>query len=213
MASVVAAASPNGSDAGSVSQSQRGFEDLGLRFIVGAGNGEPANDMMGRGVFARYRLDADWLLGGAVDEFVFDFEGPAALLGLQQSLAVDTIDTDATRTSITIWAERELGGDDRWLQPFALFGGGVGLMDADDVTGPLEGGGTFDITTDPGTEFLLFAGLGVRARLARHVTLEVAARADYHLADWKLLDRVSNREAKIGSYHAIGGYVGLTWRF
>jgi hypothetical protein len=191
----------------------RGWDALGARFIVGAASGKPANDMMGQGVYARYRLNRDWLLGFAVDAYAFDFEGPAGLLGLQQSLAVDTIDADASRTSFSMWAEREIGGADHWLQPFLLGGFGVGLVEVDLVTGPLQSGGTFDISTDPDTEFAVFGGAGLRSRLASRVTLELVGRVDYHLADWQVRDRVSNREAKIGGYHAIGGYVGLTWRF
>ncbi len=62
---------------------------FGVRPGVTLADGEPANDILSVGVFGRYRLTNQWLIGIAVDNAEFDFEDPARVLGLNASEVVD----------------------------------------------------------------------------------------------------------------------------
>ncbi|HEY8240354.1 MAG TPA: hypothetical protein VIH35_02860, partial [Kiritimatiellia bacterium] len=55
---------------------------VGIRGMITAANGEPANDMIGAGVFARKRTAGPYLVGLSIDQYTFDFEEPARIVGL-----------------------------------------------------------------------------------------------------------------------------------
>jgi len=183
------------------------------RFVVVTAGGEPANDILGFGFAGRFRLSEQWLLGFAVDRADYDFEQPARTLGLKQDPSAEPIDAKATATALSGWIEREYSAGSGRFRFFWNGGVGVASPDVDDVSGPLSGGGSFDITTDPGTELILSLGGGVKARLWKHLALELAARADHHLMDWEVMDRVSGRSGKLDDYTGIGGHFGLNFRF
>lgn len=187
--------------------------EFGARFNAVAAGGEPANDILSAGLFGRFRLNERWLLGVALDRAGFDFERPWKPMGLQQDPAVEVIDASAEMTTLSVWAERELapgGGRLRWF-----WTGGLGFAspDVDDVTGPLAGGGTFDITTDPGSEILLSASAGLRLPFAKRWGFDFQLRADHHLADWEVTDRTSGRRATLNDYTAFGTTLALSCRF
>lgn len=131
---------------------------IGVRPGVTLADGQPANDILSVGVFGRYRLTDRWLVGIALDQAEFDFEEPAKLLGLK---AMEVVDASTTESLISAWIEREFNTQSDWLTPFLGAGLGIGIVETDDVTGPLAGDGTFDITTDPGMEIIpsILAGL------------------------------------------------------
>jgi hypothetical protein len=187
--------------------------EIGARFNVVTAGGEPANDILGFGVFGRYRITDRWLLGFAVDRADYDFERPWKVLGLQQDPAVEVIDAPASVTTLSVWAEREHARTGRGLRWFWSAGLGSGSPDVDDVSGPLAGGGTFDITTDPGSETVLSAAGGLRLPFAKRWVFEFQLRADRHLADWKVRDRVSGGTGSIGGYTGLGGSFALSCRF
>ncbi len=187
--------------------------DVGVRPIVVTAGGEPANDIISFGVFGRYRLTPNVLLGVGIDQAEYDFERPWQVLGLEQDPTVHTIDAPTTSTVFSVWAEREHGHD---TSPWRFFwGGGVGFSspEVDDVEGPLADGGEFALTTDPGTEVIGSIFTGVRRSLGSHFGAEFALRADHHFADWTVTDSVSGTIGSTGNYTGLGGHLGLYFRF
>ena len=188
--------------------------DLGVRANVLVGNGEPTNDMLGYGLFARFRVGSGWRVGVGVDHTPeFDVEGIAGLVGQSQDPAADVIDAKGSATVVRAWLERSYpsaGGGFEW---FWTVGAGAGNVEVDEVSGPRAGGGTFTVDTDAGTEFIAAGSLGLRWFFVRMVALEVAGRLDYHFADWTLQETVSGSSATVDDYLVTGGHVGFTFRF
>ncbi len=143
---------------------------LGLRGNVVVVGGKPTNDILGLGIYGHYRLRERWSLGFAVDHSPeFDVERIAALVGLEQDPAVSDLDAAATSIEIKAWIERVYarpGG--RW-EGFWAAGAGIGSVDVDDMTGPLAGGGIFDVATDVSTEAIVAASFGVRRSARRRL--------------------------------------------
>jgi hypothetical protein len=184
--------------------------ELGPRIVVLNAGGEPANDLMGAGVYGRYRLSDRWLVGFAVDSITGDYERPYEFLGLASPEEIDsTIET----LVFSSWIEREYGNPGGKLRWFWTAGLGFSSPDTDDITGPVMGGGRFDITTDAGSEVLVSAGAGLRRDLGRRRNVEVGVQADQHFADWKITDRVSRRTGTIDDYTTYGVHFGLAFRF
>ena len=187
--------------------------DLGLRYTLMMAGGEPANDMPYVGLLFRYAMNDRWSIGASVDKVEFDFEAPAVYLGLQQDSSIPTEDSKVKGQQFAVWVDRQYGKAPSHLRWF--WSGGVGFTapSASDARGPLEGGGTFDIQTDIGTEIIpSFAG-GARWILDDRWVFELAGRLDYHVADWTLRDRVSGNTATVGGYLAYGAYVAVAVRF
>lgn len=194
-----------------LARGQEGRFDLGVRGQIMAADGEPANDIPGYGLFGHYRLSDRWKLGFAVDTAEYDFEEPAKILGLQQSESVEVIDALAESTTVSAWIERTFGrARTEWF-----LGAGLGFasIDVPDASGPLQGGGRFDIETEADTEIVAQLLGGVRRHIGRRWALEFALRADQHFAKWELRDRVSGRTATIDDYLALGGHLGVSFRF
>ncbi len=187
--------------------------DLGIRGIITAADGEPANDIPGFGVFGHYNFSDRWSLGLAVDQTEYDFEEPARILGLQQDQDLEPVDVVAEATVLSAWLQRNFGRSGGRTTWFLGAGLGFATIDVPGATGPLEGGGTFDIETDADSEIIASLLAGFHSRLGSRFFLEFALRADQHFADWKLNDRVSGRTGSIDDYLAYGGYLGVGFRF
>src|SRR5687768_16259261 len=130
-----------------------GAFDLGARANVVVGNGEPTNDMIGYGLFARFRVSEGWRVGVGVDHSPeCDVEGVAALVGQTQDPAAEVIDAKASSTVVGAWLERSYPSASRRIEWFWTVGAGVGNVEVDEVSGPRAGGGTFTVDTDAGTE-------------------------------------------------------------
>src|SRR5215213_8699306 len=126
--------------------------ELGARFNALVADGEPANDMLGGGVFGRYRINDRWRLGLAIDHSPeFDVERPSEFVGLPGDEAFGDVDAKSTSTALLAWIERVYERPGR-LEWFWTAGGGLASVDVDDASGPLAGVGTYDITQDVGTE-------------------------------------------------------------
>ncbi len=185
--------------------------DLGVRGILTAADGEPANDIPGFGVFGHYRLNDRWSLGLAVDQTEYDFEEPARIVGLLQDQTLEPIDVVAEAMVVSLWLQRDYARDRvTWF-----WGAGLGLasIDVPDARGPLAGPGTFDIRTEADSELIASLAAGILRRLGNRWFLEFALRADQHFADWKLTDRVSGATGAIDDYLALGGHLGIGFRF
>jgi hypothetical protein len=184
---------------------------LGVRGILTASDGEPANDIPGFGVFGRYRLSDRWSLGLAVDQTEYDFEEPARLVGLRQDPALEPIDVVAEATVVSLWLQRDYARNRvTWF-----WGAGLGFasVDVPDATGRLASGGAFDIRTEADTEIIASLLAGIQRRLGERWFLEFGLRADQHFADWQLTDRVSGATGAVDDYLALGGHLGIGFRF
>jgi len=172
--------------------------DIGLRFDIGLGNGEPTNDIIGYSLFGHYRVNERWNLGFAADYSPeFDFERTPDLLRLTTP---EVIDAKGTSITISGWIERVYrrpGGRYEWFWSAGL---GFNSVDVEDISGPLEDGGTFDIRTDAGSEFQAMLGVGARRWFGESWGLEAAVHIDQHFADWKVTDRVSGATGTISDY-------------
>ena len=187
--------------------------DLGVRGIITAGDGEPANDIPGFGLFGHWRLGDRWSVGFAVDRTEYDFEEPAKLVGLRQEEDIEPVDVIAEATVLGAWIERTWPRPSGRLDWFLGAGVGYASIDVPDATGPLEGGGTFDIQTEADAEVVVSLLAGLHRRLGERWFLEFALRADQHFADWQLTDRVSGNRGAVDDYLALGGHLGFGFRF
>lgn len=192
---------------------QEGRFDLGVRAVLMAADGEPANDIPGYGVFGHYRLSDRWRLGFAVDTAEYDFEEPAKIVGLLQSSSEEPIDVKAESTTFSAWVERTFGRPQGRTEWFVGAGLGFASIDVPEASGPLANGGRFDIETEVDSEIVAQLLAGVRRQVGQPWALEFALRADQHFAEWKLRDRVSGRTATVDDYLALGGYLGVSFRF
>jgi hypothetical protein len=201
---------------GSADAQERRF-DLGVRFDALTAGGEPANDMLGLGVFGRYRLDDRWRVGLGIDYSEFDLERPALIVGLPADFSGGVVDGAATSTTLSVWLERVYGAG-RAREWFWTAGFGGAAIDVDDVTGPLEGGGAYTLSTsfdgELGVEEVLVSvSGGLRLRVGGRSAVEIALRADQHIADWEVVDQVSGATGRSDDYLARGVTVGWVSRF
>lgn len=186
---------------------ESGFVDFGFRGNVELGDGEPANDMLGYGFYTHYMLNNSALLGFGIDSIGYDFESPAQVVGITQDQTVKTIDASAAATNLTAWYEKR---NDAWYWRAGL---GVGLVSVDDKGGPVQGGGTFNITTDAGTEFLILGGGGYRFEISPNWTVDTYAGILHHFADWKVRDTVSNNTGTVSDYTDYSFQIGIDYSF
>lgn len=187
-----------------------GAIQVGVRPGLTLADGEPANDILSLGIFGRYSLNSDWLIGLALDFAGYDFEQPAKAIGL---VPASIVDATATEYIISLWLEREFDMQISWLSLFLGAGLGLGIVNTDDVTGQLSGGGTYDITTDPGLEVIPSVLAGLRASLGASVFAEFAIHADYRFTTWDIRDRVSGLTGSLDDYFTYGGYAAIGWKF
>lgn len=187
--------------------------ELGVRAGILLGDGKPANDTEVTGLGLRWRLDGPWSIRLAAQRQVFDAERPASWLGLRQDPGLKAIDAKATATLLSVGLQRDLGGpaaDWGWFWHVDL---GSAKPKVPTVSGPLEGGGRFEVRTRAKREWVLGAGLGLRYPLAAGWAVEAGLQVEHHQADWQVSDAVSGRSAKLGAYQAAGLILGLTVAF
>ena len=206
----VSVASSNSQDSGGFFGNTQDKLKIGARAGIYLASGEPANDMIFYGVYGSYLLAPKWYLGVSADFLGFDFEQPYKILKINSDLVNDA---PASNTIISAWIEREYGQDSQAWKPFALAGMGFGIVDVDDIQGDVEGGGTYDITTDGGTEVIPFIGAGLRNQFSKSFEAELAVRAQYHIGGWDVKDRISGLKGSVDDYFAYGAYAGLIFRF
>lgn len=187
--------------------------DIGAAIAVDAADGEPANDIPGAGVFARYRLSDQWSLGAAVNRTEYDYETPAEILDIRQDPDIEVIDALAEATTVRAWLERSLNDATRPTQFFVGAGVGAAFTDVLDVTGPREDGERFDIHSEVDTEILVSILGGVRRRFGKRWYGEAVVRVEQHFADWRSTDRVSGLRGSIDDYLTWGVQLGLAFRW
>jgi hypothetical protein len=188
--------------------------DIGYRAGVSLGKGEPSNDLPIAGnLFVRRRFDESWALSAWIESAAGDFEQPAKVVGLVQDPNVADIDAALSVLTLGLAGERTLWSYGGGSRLYGLLGAAYSSIDADDTSGALQGGGTFDITTDPGSEILGSLGLGYQWRPWKHVSLEGLVRYDYHFADWEVRDTISGNTGSIDDYSSYAFLVGLSYSF
>ena len=186
---------------------------IGAHANIVGGRGEPSNDVLGIGVIANYPVNDKWFMDIELIYSEADFERPWKTLGLVQDPNEKTIDAVYTSTALLFHFGQNIKMDNTTLDGYWTAGIGIHSIDVEDVTGSLDGGGTFNITTDAGTETLLGMKLGIRQRLSDNWSANYALRIDYHLADWKVTDTVSSTTTNIDNYTTYGLLAGVTRKF
>lgn len=189
--------------------------EIGLRSGVLVGSGKPANDLMFNGIKALYRLDAESGVGLTIDRLSFDFERPQSVLGIAQdkSLVPKDIDAKAKSTLISVFYERRYataGSPWSWNWNAGL---GFASPSVGRASGPAAGGGSFDVGTDAGREYVPSAGLGARYSLDNGLHFEAGLSLNRHIANWKVTDAVSGRSARVKDYTTTGLSLGLGYRY
>jgi hypothetical protein len=173
---------------------------VGIRGGTFLSDGEPSNDLPMLGLYGRYKWNEEWHFGLSLDHLSGDFERPYKLLSITST---DELDADMTNIIITLWGEREFipdGKKSQKLRPFIAGGLGIGLVDADDVSGTVAGGGQFNIETDAGTEFIPALAVGLRYLFGESWETEIVGRYSYHIADWDVEDRISGKSDSVDNY-------------
>lgn len=187
--------------------------EFGLRANVMLGDGVPANDMLGYGIIGRYYLNNGWFAGATLDTTHFDFEHVASIVGIVQDPAVTSIDADASNTILGASLGRQHGNSDKGFDWFWSAGIGVGFPDVDTVSGPVDGGGTFTITTDAGTEIHLTAALGTSYHFSPAWSATFAARLEQHFTDYDITDTQSGTTRTLDSQTLTGASISVNYRF
>ena len=197
----------------SVSYAQESKVDIGLRANVLLGDGVPANDILGAGVIGRYRLNDGWFIGAGIDGYKYDFERPASVLGISQDPNEDVIDAKADSTVLFGSFGRLYNETDRGFDWFWSLGVGFASPSIEDVSGPTDTGGTFDLTFDVGNEIHLMGTLGTSYNFSKRWSTSFAARVEHHFMDVLITDRVTGATAKIDVETYTGAYLSLNYRF
>lgn len=183
---------------------------VGVRFNAMAESGTPANDMLGYGIYGKYSLKNNWTIGVGVDLYNYDFENVSEFVGLPPGTKI--VDAPTSTTMLSIWGEKSYNWTDS-TQWFWNAGFGINDVSVDPVTGTLLSGGTYNITTDAGTEFVILGSLGAKWRFAKNWETEVSARIEYHAADWTSTDLVSGTTKTLDNYTPRGVAIGLNYYF
>ena len=186
---------------------------FGLRANVLVGSGKPANDILGAGLIGRRNRDDGWFYGGSIDTYVYDFERPASYVGLMQDPNVDVIDADGSNTVIAGFLGREYDAEDGGFRWFWTAGLGVGFADVDDVSGPTDTGGTFDLTFTVDTEIHVMGTLGTTYDFSPKWSATLAGRLEHHFMGIEITDQVTGNTASIDSQTVMGAYLSLNYRF
>ena len=173
----------------------------------------PANDIPGAGVQARYALNDQWTIGAAVNWTRYDYEEPAAIVGIAQDPTADVIDALAEATTVRAWIERSFTDASKPMRFFVGAGLGAAFTDVPDVGGPRADGGTFDIETEVDTEIIATVTGGARRTFGERWCGAVAVRAEQHFADWRSTDRISGAQGRIDDYLTWGIQFTLAYRW
>jgi len=187
--------------------------DVGLRGNVLLGDGTPANDILGAGVMARYRLNNGWFIGAGIDSYTFDYERPWKILGLRQDPNIATIDASADNTVFSGSFGRLYNETNHGFDWFWTMGVGFASPNVDDLGGPTDTGGAFDITFDVGNEIHLMATLGTSYNFSESWSTSFSARIEHHFMDVLITDNVSGNTTKLDSQSPIGAFFSLHYRF
>ena len=188
---------------------------LGLRAGMSAASGVPSNDSINMAIAVRYALAGGRHAGVAIESMDFDYERPWRVVGREQDTAVepDDIDSKATSTLFTLFYEQVHGSAGARWQPYWGVAFAVASPDTPPVSGPAQGGGTFDVHTDAGTEYIPGVRAGLRWNLGAGWAADFSASINHHFADWKVEDRQTGNTGRVDDYTHYGAQLGMVYRF
>ena len=190
------------------------FVSLTPRLNIVGSSGKPTNDVLGLGLIGHYQYSKDWYLGVAIDYSPsFDFEKTASRVGLKQDSNEADIDAVGTQLMISAFAERRYPNSSGDIEYFWSIGAGINDTDIDDVKGPLEGGGTFNISTKADTELVIVSSIGMLHKINENWSGRYAFSLDQHFADWEIKDDVSGNTGSISDYGIYGIRLGVSYHF
>jgi len=187
--------------------------EVGLRANVLLGDGVPSNDILGYGLIGRYPLNNGWFIGGTLDTYEYDFEHPTKIVGISQDPNVDVIDALADSTVLGAAFGRLYNSTDRGFDWYWSLGIGFASPNVEDVSGPTDTGGTFDLTFDVGNEIHLMGTLGTSYNFSESWSTSFSARIEHHFMDVLVTDTVTGSSAKIDSQSPMGAYLSLNYKF
>ena len=198
----------------SIAYAQEGYISFGFYGNIVGATGEPSNDVLGFGLIGSYHLKDEWFIDVELIQSEADLERPWKVLGIvQDETAVKTIDAIYDATLIMAHVGQNLRSDSDSYVFYWSAGVGIQTVDVEDVTGPVLGGGTFNITTDVSTETIIGGKLGIKQHLSDKWSMNYALRMDYHIADWTVTDTVSTTTTKIDNYLTKGVLIGVEMKF
>ena len=181
--------------------------EVGIRGAGMFGPGDPTNDMLGAGVFLRYRVNPGWAIGVGIDQLNYDVETPIAAVGLSAPEA----DADGTSDALSVWLERTGRLSRRW-EWFA----GVGASYVSVDVGPLEGnthdGAPYSLVNDISDEATVFLDFGVRFEPFDRFRLEAGGRMEQRFGDWTFRETESGLEGAWDDYRTAGVWIGFSYR-
>ena len=188
--------------------------ELGFQGNAMFGSGEPANDILGYGIFVKKQINQRAKVAGGIDIISgADFEDPALYLRIPTPAGTKPNDSKYDSTGLSVWYEQAFGSTIN-KGFFWKAGAGVSNASASTVTGATASGGTYSITTDPGTEFLVLGGLGYTTPIGKSDFLFTGSLdAQYNIADWEVTDTISGTSKSLGSYFVYGVKLGISYRF
>ena len=197
-----------------VAYAEEGDMSLGMYGnVVVSSTGTPSNDVLGVGLTGSYQLENSWFVDLELIQSEADFERPWKVLGLQQDTSVKTVDAVYSSNVVMVQIGQNIKSDSEKYNWYWSAGLGFNSIDVDDVSGQLDGGGTFNIKTTTNTEAVLGLKAGIKQHLSDNWNINYALRVNRHFADWTVTETVSNTTAKIDDYALYGILIGVEKRF
>jgi len=186
--------------------------EFGLRANVELADGTPANDILGYGAYGRYHLNPKWGIGYAIDKADYDFENPAKKLSLI-STDIKIIDAKTSSTMISAWAERNFIDILGKSILHTNFGIGINYIDVENATGTIQGGGTYDISTNVDTDIVLLVGVGIQTPLGNDWVFDSNLGFRQHFGNWSLQDVESSANTTINGFSSWILQIGITLKY
>lgn len=181
--------------------------EFGIRGAAMFGPGDPTNDMLGAGFFARVQMTPQWTLGIGFDQLNFDVETPIDAVGLR----APEEDADGMSDSLSGWVERS-GTINDHFKWFLGAGASYASLSVGEVTGMTNEGDPYHLINDISSEFTLLGEAGIRFKLFGSLSFEAAARTQQHFGDWEFQEVNSGRDGTIDNYRTIGLWLGISIR-
>lgn len=95
---------------------------MGFNIGIELGKGEPANDMIGAGLYTHYKFSNGLLMGFAFDSMAYDYEHPVNYVNINQASTDKKVDADTSVTNYLAWIEQR---GESW---YWRAGGGFGIV-------------------------------------------------------------------------------------
>jgi opacity protein-like surface antigen len=175
--------------------------------VAWGGPSTRAGDIQGYGVSLRRSLGAaarsPWELELSVDRLEYDLETPVHAVGVEPRATDLPVDAYTTITRGMVEVVRRFHTDAR-IVPFVSAGGGVWAIDVPDVSGNVEGGGTFRLRIESPTTVGLTAGAGGEWRIIERLVLRMALSFAQTTTRYRVTDVESGAVGRISPHASLG---------